>query len=119
MPGATFPRFDPQPACLFDAALLNFALHVRMGDRRLIQAAPDSYFDMLEDLMGNITDSVLKRRLAPPLFHVFTETLRPCPSEETGVFDEFPTWPVELSQVRRTTFFTAIIANVQYSVLSR
>lgn len=71
-----------------------------MGDRRLLAGTNDRYFGMLEALMGSITDSVLRRKLAPPLFHVFSETLQPCPSEVTGAFGEFPNWPVELTQVR-------------------
>ncbi|CAM9498525.1 unnamed protein product [Ectocarpus sp. 13 AM-2016] len=38
-------------------------------------------------------------RLPEPLFHVFSETLSPCPSTATGLFDEFPTWPVKVGQI--------------------
>lgn len=39
----------------------------------------------------------------PPLFHVFSEVQVPCPDSETALFQEFPTWPVELDQVWRHT----------------
>lgn len=95
------PRYDPNPACSYDAGVLNFALHVRMGDRRFAHGTNNTYFSMLEELMDGITDSVLKKGKAAPVFHIFTETLEPCPSTSTGEFDEFPNWPVELGQVRR------------------
>lgn len=99
MPSATPPRHNPNPACSYDAGRLDFAIHVRLGDRRLTQEAPDEYFSVLEALMDTITDSLLKRGLTPPVFHIFTETLQQCPSAETGIFHEMPGWPVELDQV--------------------
>ena len=50
--------------------------------------------------MTTVSHEVVGKGLEPPLFHIFSETLNPCPSGETGLFDEFPTWPVELDQVR-------------------
>ena len=51
--------------------------------------------------MTPVSQEVVGKGLELPLFHIFSETLIPCPSGETGLFDEFPTWPVELDQVRR------------------
>lgn len=70
-----------------------------MGDRRVIQDIPDDYFKRLEELMETITSTVLESGLAVPLFHVFTETLMPCPSSETGTFDEMPQWHVNKEEV--------------------
>lgn len=50
--------------------------------------------------METVADEFRERGLPEPLFHVFSETLSPCPSTVTGQFDEFPTWPVELDRVR-------------------
>lgn len=97
-------RYDANPSCSYSDGELNFAIHVRMGDRRLITGTNDDYFGMLEALMDSITESVLTRRSTPPKFHVFTETLLPCPSGETGAFGEFASWPVELRQVRRKSW---------------
>lgn len=49
--------------------------------------------------MTTVSGQVGEKGLEPPRFHVFSETLLPCPSTETGTFDEFPTWPVEMDQV--------------------
>lgn len=74
-------------------------MHVRMGDRREWQDGSAEYFELLELIMGTISAEVVGRGLQAPLFHVFSETLVPCPSGEEGLFDEFPTWPVGVDQV--------------------
>lgn len=74
-------------------------MHVRMGDRRGFLGESLEYFHLLEVFMDTVTKEVVGKGLEPPLFHVFSETLVPCPTEETGLFDEFPTWPVH--QVRK------------------
>lgn len=71
-----------------------------MGDRRAFQAGSLEYFQLLDRFMITVSLEVVGKGLESPLFHIFSETLVPCPSEETGLFDEFPTWPVELDQVR-------------------
>lgn len=71
-----------------------------MGDRREFQDGTLYYFQLLDLFMSTVSQEVVAKGLAPPLFHVFSETLIPCPPEETGLFEEFPTWPVELDQVR-------------------
>lgn len=93
-------RYDENPECAFGEDRLNFAVHVRMGDRREWQDGSEEYFQLLELIMGAITAEVADRGLQAPLFHVFSETLVPCPSGEAGLFDEFPTWPVGVDQVR-------------------
>lgn len=69
-----------------------------MGDRRDILGESKEYFVLLELFMDTVSEEVVRKGLDPPLFHVFSETLMPCPSEDTGLFEEFPTWPVH--QVR-------------------
>ncbi|CAN0194489.1 unnamed protein product, partial [Scytosiphon promiscuus] len=49
--------------------------------------------------MATVSQQVELKGLATPLFHVFTETFLPCPSEQTGLFNEFPAWPVAADQV--------------------
>ena len=56
------------------------------------------YFRFLETFMDTVSKEVVRKGLQPALFHVFSETRIPCPSEDTGLFDEFPSWPVH--QVR-------------------
>lgn len=50
--------------------------------------------------MDSVTASATGRGLEPPAFHVFSESVLPCPSPENGTFREFPLWPVEMDQVR-------------------
>ncbi|CAM9440698.1 unnamed protein product, partial [Ectocarpus fasciculatus] len=57
------------------------------------------YFQRLEDVMFTISHHVELKALATPVFHIFSETFSPCPSNDTGTFDEFPTWPVEADQL--------------------
>lgn len=75
-------------------------MHVRMGDRHEFTDAHPEYFERLGEVMSTITQEVTRKGLAEPLFHIFSETVMPCPSETTGLFEEFPTWPVEVDQVR-------------------
>lgn len=98
-------RYDENPNCAYSQGRLHFAVHVRMGDRREFQAVNVEYFELLEVIMNTISVEVLSRGLQTPLFHVFSETLVPCPSKETGLFDEFPTWPVGVDQVCLETEF--------------
>ena len=70
-----------------------------MGDRREFQDGTLDYVQLLDLFMLTVSQEVVAKGLASPLFHVFSEALVPCPSEATGLFDEFPTWPVELDQV--------------------
>lgn len=72
---------------------------MRTGDRRDFQEIDEDYFERLEQFMIAVTEAVSTKGLVPPVFHVFSETLSPCPSEETQIFDEFPTWPVDSTQV--------------------
>lgn len=51
--------------------------------------------------MDTVSQEVVRKGLEPPRFHVFSETIKPCPSADFGLFDEFPTWPVALDQVRK------------------
>lgn len=94
------PRYDDDLECAHAPDRLNFALHVRMGDRRAFQEGTLEYFELLEAFMNTVSSEVVKKGLEPPLFHIFSETLVPCPSSDTGLFDEFPSWPVVLDQVR-------------------
>lgn len=92
-------RYDGELDCGYDRTRLNFAIHVRMGDRRPPPEILLPYYNYLEKMIASITNVVLGKGLEPPLFHIFSETLKPCPSPETGAFEEFPTWPIDLNQV--------------------
>ena len=92
-------RYDEEPICGFDPTRLNIAVHVRMGDRRAGSENELVYFNQLEEFIATVTDVVVEQGLQPPLFRIFTETTLPCPDPETGLFEEFPLWPVELDQV--------------------
>lgn len=72
-----------------------------MGDRRMFQSGTLEYLKMMERIMNHISEAVAEKGLEPPMFHVFSETVRRCPSEEAGLFEEFPTWPVSPEEVRR------------------
>lgn len=89
---------DPEQ-CLYDEGRLHFALHVRLGDRISAAARNPHYIDHLEALMELISLAVARKGLSPPLFHVFTQTFMPCPSQDSALFDEFPSWPMENDQV--------------------
>lgn len=73
-----------------------------MGDRRDLERVTPAYFSLLEDFMRTLTEEVEGRGHAAPMYHVFSEALYPCPSRENGTFSEFPRWPVERDQVRKT-----------------
>lgn len=94
-------RYNQTPHCHYESAELNFALHLRMGDRRGIQRATLEYFQLLDKFMEAVTEGVVGKGHAAPTFHVFSETLFPCPSAESGTFAEFPVWPVEMDQVKK------------------
>ncbi len=95
-------RYDGAPECGYESSGLNFALHVRMGDRRDIEFVTPEYFSLLEDFMEIVTREVVERGHAEPTFHVFSEALYPCPSPGNATFNEFPSWPVERDQVSRS-----------------
>lgn len=84
---------------MYDQGRLHFAVHVRMGDRKSFTDNHPDYLERLEDVMSIISQEVAGKGLAEPLFHVFSETVEPCPSENTGSFDEFPSWHVTADQV--------------------
>lgn len=92
-------RYDHNPACEYDSTKLNFAIHVRLGDRRVTQDLSEEYYRLLDMFIDTLTTMVVKKGLDSPMFHIFTETLHPCPSMETGLFDELPTWPVVIDEV--------------------
>lgn len=71
-----------------------------MGDRRAYQGGSLDYFRLLDVFMNTFSEEVVGMGLKTPLFHIFSETLLQCPSLETALFDEFPTWPVQRDQVR-------------------
>ncbi|CAM9391908.1 unnamed protein product, partial [Scytosiphon promiscuus] len=84
---------------MYDPSRLHFAVHVRMGDRHRFADKHPDYVKRLEDVMSTISHEVTQKGLPEPLFHVFSETVDPCPSETTGVFGEFRAWPVVDDQV--------------------
>lgn len=94
-----FGRYDENPNCLYDSDRLHFAVHLRMGDRHRFTDRHPEYMEFLEDVMSRISQEVTRKGLPEPLFHVFSETVEPCPSEKTGAFAEFPAWPVTADQV--------------------
>ena len=93
-------RYDEHPECVFTEGALNFAVHVRMGDRRAFQTAENDYFERLENVMNTISTEVVGRGLPEPMFHVFSEAELPCPSGQPSAFDEFPTWHIGAEEVR-------------------
>ncbi|CAM9444778.1 unnamed protein product, partial [Ascophyllum nodosum] len=93
------PWYDEDLQCAFDPTRFNFAVHIRLGDRTAPAESLMKYFGYLEELMGTVTDMMATKGMEAPLFHVFSETEEPCPSLDTGTFEEFPTWPVELDQI--------------------
>ena len=100
-------RYDENPECAFSGTHLNVAIHVRLGDRREFQEGSVDYFQLLDLFMDTVSREVVGKGLERPQFHIFSETVIPCPSAQTGLFDEFPTWPVELDEVRpRICWFT-------------
>lgn len=99
IPGRPQCRYDQAPECRFEQSELNFGLHLRLGDRRAIESVTMEYFHFLEAFMETVTEVVERKGRAAPTFHVFTETLLPCPSLEDGTFDELPVWPAEQDQV--------------------
>lgn len=92
-------RYDQAPKCEYASSELNFALHLRMGDRRDIERVTPEYFSLLEDFMETLTEEVEAKGHSAPAFHIFSEALYPCPSLENGTFSEFPPWPVDRDQV--------------------
>lgn len=92
-------RYNHTPVCHYEMSELNFALHVRLGDRKTIEPVTAEYFGLLESFMETVAKGVEKMGHATPAFHVFSETLSPCPSADTGTFHEFPEWPVKADQV--------------------
>lgn len=84
-------------------------MHVRMGDRREYQDGSLDYFNLLNQFMDTFSREAAGKGLERPMFHIFSETVQPCPSRETGLFDEFPLWPAELDQVRDVVVSTACL----------
>lgn len=81
---------------------MSFAIHIRLGDRgKGPHAITREYRRRLDKLIFAVSEAVKAEGQLPPMFHIFSETVEPCPSEETGVFDEFPEWPLEADEVRR------------------
>lgn len=75
-------------------------MHIRLGDRSASDESLAEHIQLLKELVVDVSDIMAERSMKPPLFHIFSETKEPCPSLNTGTFDEFPTWPVEIDQVR-------------------
>ena len=78
---------------------------MRQGDIRLPFEILSKYLSALEELMDTVTEVVEEKGLEPPLFHIFSETIKPCPSLETKSFDEFPTWAIESHEVKKAKSF--------------
>ena len=70
-------RYDDDLECAYAPDRLNFALHVRMGDRRAFQEGTLEYFALLEQFMDTVSTEVTKKGRDPPLFHIFSETIIP------------------------------------------
>eukprot|EP00752_Nemacystus_decipiens_P006550 g5898.t1 len=93
------PWYDEHPRCEFTEGRLHFAAHVRMGDRRANPYYNSEYFRLLENVMSTMSDEVVDKGLPEPVFHVFSEAEKPCPSGQPAVFDEFPTWVIGPDEV--------------------
>lgn len=97
-----------QASCSFATSTTNIAIHVRLGDRAGwhhasgvdAAAAHEEYLDRLEEFMETVSAAAVRQGAASPVFHIFSETSEPCPSAETGTFDEFRRWAVDTNQVR-------------------
>lgn len=75
-------------------------MHIRLGDReQYIGDSFSGYFRFLEAFMDSVADIVQDMGQPRPMFHVFSETAKPCPNAKTGLFEEFPKWPVVMNQV--------------------
>lgn len=98
----SFSRYDEAPKCAYGSSQLDFAIHVRLGDRaKLMPGDHSDYIGLLEAFMEAVTERVVNKTHTAPVFHVFSETSQPCPSQENGTFEEFPFWQVVLDQVGR------------------
>ena len=78
---------------------------MRLGDVLPPFEILSKYLSAVEELMDTVTEVVKEKALEPPLFHIFSETIKPCPSLETNSFDEFPTWAIESHQVKKARSF--------------
>ncbi|CAM9998318.1 unnamed protein product [Ascophyllum nodosum] len=94
------PWFKDDLDCGFDPTRLNVAVHMRLGDVLLPFESLSKYLTAIQEMMGVMTEVVEEKGLEPPLFHIFSETIKPCPSLETNSFDEFPAWAIEPQQVQ-------------------
>ena len=99
------PRYNEDLNCGFDSTRLNVAIHMRLGDIHLPFEVMSTYLSAVEELMDTVTEVVVDQGLEPPLFHVFSETMEPCPSLETNSFDEFPTWAIGSRQVKKRNHY--------------
>lgn len=98
---AAFLNRYRRPRCPYDSSHLSFAIHIRLGDRGSGQhAITEEYRKRLDAFMYTVTKAVEAEGQPPPLFHIFSQTDEPCPSEETGAFAEFPKWPLDSKEVR-------------------
>lgn len=111
-------RYEP-PTCPYSKDRLDFAIHVRLGDRALGRggekgavAIPEPYEGHLSQLMDTIAEEMASYQPLLPMFHIFTETEHPCPSGDNGTFPEFPNWPVEPDQVSQWCRFIPCVARV-------
>lgn len=66
-----------------------------------MHAITKEYRRRLDKLMFAVSAAVEAGWQSSPLFHIFSETVEPCPAEETGAFDELPDCPLEGNEVRR------------------
>ena len=112
-------RYDEEPTCAFTGDRLHFAAHVRMGDRRAFQQSGANYFELLESIMGTVTAEVVAKGLPEPMFHVFSETVVPCPSGLGGTFEEFPVWPVGVDKVRKEAATSACACLCSFLITRR
>ena len=69
-----------------------------------MHAITKKYRSILDKLIFAVSEAVEAEGQLSPQFHVFSETVEPCPSEETGAFDEFPDWPLEADEVQSLFF---------------
>lgn len=88
------------PRCGFEAGILNFGIHVRMGDRAGLDRTPEEFLTRLNGFMDTVTEVTAELGIAQPVFHVFSESQQPCPHADTATFEEFPLWPVDMNEVK-------------------
>lgn len=71
-----------------------------MGDRAGLDKTPEEFLTRLDRFMEAVTEVTAEFGIPPPVFHVFSESQQPCPRANTATFEDFPSWPVDMDEVK-------------------